>query len=124
MIVPPPSSAVAYFGGDFLIAALGESSGRGQRAAPARFLDLQTDAAHAVVEFAALTGTNQESLESLDTQWFAPARSALVSGEIERVDVVANDLHFRLGKRSHLRFWHRRRKWLARLAAADGAAKA
>jgi len=124
MVMPPPNLAVAYSGSDFLIAALGELTGHGQRAAPASFPDLDTDSTHAVVEFAALTGTIHESLEVLDTQWFAPVTAALKSGEIERLDVVANDLHFRLGKRSHLRFWHRRRKWLARLAAADGAAKA
>jgi hypothetical protein len=124
MIMPPPNLAVAYLGSDFLIAALGESTGRGQRAAPAGFSDLDTTTAHAVVEFAALTGTIHESLEVLDTQWFAPVRAALKSGAIERLDVIANDLHFRLDRRSHLRFWHRRRKWLARLAAADGAAKA
>jgi hypothetical protein len=124
MVMPPPSNTVAYYGGDFLIAALCGLAGSGQRSVPVGYSALEPDAAHSVVEFAALTGTVHESLEVLDTHWFAPVRAALMSGEIQQVDLVANDLHFRLGERSHFRFWRRRRNWLARFAAAGKVTKA
>jgi hypothetical protein len=70
-----------------------------------------------VVEFAPLTGASHESLEALDLNWFAPAKSALVTGDIQELDLIANDRCFRIRARGHWKFWRRRRPWLASLAS-------
>jgi hypothetical protein len=119
---PPPRERVegwradaAYFGGDPMIAALSrlDSSPAG---APKQLAHIQSDAPHVVVEFAALTGEPHESLETLDTNWFAPAKSALLTGELRELELVANDRRFRIGTRAHWRVWRRRRTWLAQFA--------
>jgi hypothetical protein len=71
---------------------------------------------HAVVEFAPLTGGQQETLPALETRWFAPARAALEEGRLECVQVVANDRLFTVRPRARLKFWRRRRGWLESLA--------
>jgi hypothetical protein len=71
---------------------------------------------HAVVEFAPLTGGQQETLPALETRWFAPARAALEEGRLEYVQVVANDRLFTVRPRARLKFWRRRRGWLESLA--------
>jgi hypothetical protein len=115
--VEPWHSAAAFYGGDPMIAALNRHPGGRARGAPAQWAHIDSDAPHVVVEFAALTGGPHESLEALDTHWFAPVKSALVTGGIREVDLVANDRRFRIGPRPQWKFWRRRRPWLASFAS-------
>jgi hypothetical protein len=112
-------AADAYYGGDHLIAALART-GRGglgcARAAPMRLAEIDAGASQVVVEFATLTGAPHETLDALDSNWFAPARSALQAGDIQELELVANDRRFRIGARPQWKFWRRRRPWLATLA--------
>jgi hypothetical protein len=114
-------AADAYYGGDPLIAGLGRllaALGRGgERGAPIHIDEIDPGEANVVVEFAPLTGAPHESLEALDANWFAPVRSALATGDIRELDLVANDLRFRIAARPHWKFWRRRRAWLASLGA-------
>ncbi|HEU5138237.1 MAG TPA: hypothetical protein VFU13_24035, partial [Steroidobacteraceae bacterium] len=87
------------------------------RGAPKQFAHIDAVAAHVVVEFAALTGGPQESLDALDANWFGPAKAALVTGDIGELDLVANDRRFQIGARPQWKFWRRRRSWLASLGA-------
>jgi len=103
----------ACFGGDPLIAALGRHDAHGAHAVPEQLAYVNSRDPHVVVEFAALTGAPHESLEALDANWFAPAKSALVTGDIGELDLVANDRRFRIGARPQWKFWRRRRPWLA-----------
>lgn len=112
--------ADAYLGGDPLIVALSrlDKGGLGSaRDAPKHLAEIDPGAARVVVEFAPLTGAPHESLGALDANWFAPAKSALVTGGIEELDLVANDRRFRIRSRAHWKFWRRRRPWLASLGA-------
>jgi len=112
--------ADAYIGGDPLIAALNRM-GRGghgrARAVPMHLAEVEPEETQVVVEFATLTGASHESLEALDSNWFAPAKSALVTGDIREVDLVANDRRFRIRSRPQWKFWRRRRPWLASLGS-------
>jgi hypothetical protein len=69
-----------------------------------------------VVELTPMCGAPEQSLDRLDACWFAPVRAALNRGQLDRVDVVANDRWFRIAGRSGWRFWRRRSPWLAQLA--------
>jgi hypothetical protein len=112
--------ADAYFGGDPLIAALSRMGGGGPgnaRGAPVHLAEIDAGEAQVVVEFATLTGAAHESLETLDSNWFAPAKSALVTGDIRELDLVMNDRRFRIGARPQWKFWRRRRPWLSSLGA-------
>ena len=100
-----------------MIAALGRFDGGGAIGVPTQWAHLDSDAAHVVVEFAALTGEPHESLEALDANWFAAVKSALVAGDILDLDLVANDRRFRIGARPQWKFWRRRQPWLARLGS-------
>jgi hypothetical protein len=84
---------------------------------PKQLVDLDPDAPHVVVEFAALTGESHESLEALDANWFACLKSALETGNIREVDFVANNRRFTIGARPQRKFWRRSRPWLARLGS-------
>ena len=84
---------------------------------PKQLVDLDPDAPHVVVEFAALTGESHESLEALDANWLATVKSALVTGTIRQVDLVANNRRFRIGARPQRKFWRRGQPWLARLVS-------
>ena len=113
-------AADAYYGGDPLIAALArmERGGLGAaRAAPKQLAEIDPDEAEVVVEFAALTGARHESLEALDSNWFAPAKSALATGDLRQLDLVANDRRFRIEARPQWKFWRRRRPWLTSLGS-------
>jgi hypothetical protein len=127
---PPPDARdgpgradVEFHGGDPLIRHLARRSDDAC-GVPSGWAQLDTMAPHVVLEFAAMTGEPHESLESLDVNWFAPVRAALVAGELRELDLLANDLHFRVGARSHLRFWRRGQSWLSRLGASANAAEA
>ena len=100
-----------------MIAALGRFDGGGAIGVPTQWAHLDSDAAHVVVEFAALTGEPHESLEALDANWFAAVKSALVAGDILDLELVANDRRFRIGARPQWKFWRRRHPWLARLGS-------
>jgi hypothetical protein len=113
-------TASAYLGGDPLIECLSrmEEGGAGfARSAPARLDEIEPGAGEVVVEFAALSGAPHESLESLDANWFAPARSALATGALQELDLVANDRCFRVRAHSHWKFWRRKQHWLASLGS-------
>jgi len=102
-------------GGDpWLIALAGE---RGVSAVPARFEQLPADE-HAVVELAPMSGTPQESLGALESNWFEPLRAALSAGTLDVLNLVANDKTFVVRARAGWRFWRARRGWLAALAEA------
>jgi hypothetical protein len=107
---------VAYFGGDPMIAALSRLDAGRADGAPKQWAHIDSKASHVVVEFAALTGGPHESLEALDANWFAPAKTALRGGVLAELDLVANDRCFRVGARAHWRIWRRRRTWLAQFA--------
>jgi len=110
----------AYFGGDPLIAALSRVGRRGDasvRSAPMKLADIDAGEAPVVVEFATLTGASHENLASLDSNWFAPAKSRLATGEIRQLDLIANDRRFRIDARPQWKFWRRRRPWLASFAS-------
>ncbi|HEV7608716.1 MAG TPA: hypothetical protein VGO61_15335 [Steroidobacteraceae bacterium] len=107
----------AYFGGDPMIAALSRLDAHRAYGVPKQLAQIDSAAPHVVVEFAALTGGSQESLQALDTNWFAPAKAALATGALRQLDLVANDRRFRIGARPHWKFWRRRRAWLASLSS-------
>jgi hypothetical protein len=115
--VEPWHADAVYFGGDPMIGALSRFDGGGASGVPKQLEHLDFDAPHVVVEFAALTGESHESLEALDANWFAGVKSALVTGDIHKVDLVANDRRFRIGARPQWKFWRRRQPWLARLGS-------
>jgi hypothetical protein len=100
-------------GGDPFIKGMASRSGSAETVAG--FSDLG-DSLHHVIEFAPLTGGNQESLPALEKNWFAPSRAALANGRLEYVQVVANDRLFTARRRAGLKFWRRRRGWLESLA--------
>ena len=122
--VEPGSADVAFYGGDPMIAELNRDVGGRAHGVPSRWAQIETDAPHVVLEFAALTGGSHESLQVLDANWFAPAKSALMSGELREIDLLANDRHFGVGARPHWRFWRRRKRWLTQLSRHFPNAKA
>jgi len=112
--------ARAYLGGDPLIEAFsrrGDGSNGSARAAPLRMDEVEAGAGDVVVEFAALTGAPHESLQALDAHWFAQARAALAAGDIQCLDLVANDRRFLIRARQQWKIWRRNRHWLASLAS-------
>jgi hypothetical protein len=115
--VEPGRADAVYFGGDPLIVALNRFAGGRASRIPEQLADLDADASHVVVEFAALTGEPHESLEALDANWLATVKSALVNGNIREVDVLANNRRFRIGARPQRKFWRRSQPWLARLGS-------
>jgi hypothetical protein len=121
---PPPSQAYfRLFGGDPYLEALGKLAPyqgfiRHERASPANgFAGLELDCP-VTVELTPMSGPPSESMTMLDTQWFAPARAALASGALERLDLVVNDLRFRVASRSGWKLWRRRRSWVEHLMLA------
>jgi len=108
-------SDVVCYGRDPMIEALMREAGENARDAPGHWAQIDMQVPHVVVEFAALTGGSHETLEALDTNWFAPVRTALMNGNLREFAVIANDRRFRIGARSRHRFWRRHRPWLARL---------
>jgi hypothetical protein len=116
-----PGEKVQVFGGDPFLPAL---AGAPVSSAPQSFAALDAGDNRCVVEFAPMSGAKNESLTELDAHWFAPAREALSSGEIDTVDLVANDRWFRIAKYPRWRLWRRRTSWLAQLARRVPNAKA
>lgn len=113
-------NANAYLGSDPLIEGLHRMHGGeagSARSVPKRLADVDRELTDIVAEFAALTGEPRESLEALDENWFAPARAGLKTGDIRRVELVANDRCFRIRARPQWKVWRRHRHWLARLGS-------
>jgi hypothetical protein len=84
--------------------------------APAIFTPFVNDA---FVEFAPMSGPRPESLVTLETQWFAPARAALQRGDLESLTIVANDRVFTLRQRSGWKFWRRSLPWIESMGRAS-----
>ena len=113
-----------FYGGDPLVSALSRQVAGRERTVPKDWAQIDSSTPHVVLEFAPLTGEPHESLEALDANWFAPAQAALIAGQLPEVELLANDLLFRVGARSHWKFWRGRRPWLAQLGTGARAAKA
>jgi hypothetical protein len=111
------AAPVAVHGQDTWLGALAEVCGQATLQ-PARDFAAVTHAAHAVVEFAPMSGTPEEALPALDARWLAPARAALSRGELSVLEVVANDRCFRVHARPAWRWWRARRRWFEHLGSA------
>lgn len=107
---------VELYGADPLVGGLSSMRQPQRRGAPQSLAQIDSARAHVIVEFAALTGRAHEGLAALDANWFAAARQALTSGELSRLEIVANDRCFRITPHAHWRFWRRPRGWLENLA--------
>lgn len=114
---PPNATGIEaeFRGGDPLIAALARHQDQRVRGVPKAFSQLESGPAHVVSEFAPLTGDPHERLSALEEYWFAPARTALQSGALREIEIVANDRVFRITSGARWRFWRRKAHWLARL---------
>jgi hypothetical protein len=113
---PPAIADVEFRGHDPLItslAALADS----EPGLPPGFAQLQPARRHTVVQFAALTGGAEESLPTLEAQWFGPVRGALQAGDLDSLALVANDRVFEMTPGGAWKFWRRRRHWLEALKA-------
>jgi hypothetical protein len=80
---------------------------------PRAFGDLAGAAGY--VEFAPMSGRPSHALPEIERHWFAPARNALLSGELEELRIVANDRMFAVRAPARFKFWRRRRNWLESL---------
>ena len=101
-------------GGDPVVAGLRPTEPSIRRAST--LSEVERTADHVVAEFATLIGQPDQALPWLETHWFAPARQSLESGQLARLQLVANDLLFTVKPRAGWRFWRRRRTWLESLA--------
>jgi hypothetical protein len=116
----PPLAATAtplhFHGDDPAFAGLARVlTGAPPAPLPGGFDALRTDPGRTIVELTPLDGAPGRGLQSLDTQWLAPARSALDGGTLAALDIIANDRWFRIAGRSRWRFWRARKSWLERL---------
>ncbi len=116
LVLPASISTTVFNGEDPWLAALSRAvTGRLCEPAPAHFDALAQSAEHAIVELTPMSGVPQESLASLESGWFTPLRAALERGAMEAAELVANDLCFRIWRRSGWRFWRRRGGWVEHL---------
>jgi hypothetical protein len=114
----------AYLGEDPWLAALARAqTGFELRPAPAQFGDLDAAAEHVFVELTPM-GAAAGSLAHIDAQWLGPARLALIGGQLEAVEVIANDRHFITRRFGAWRFWRRGRHWMDLLRRPDRATHA
>ena len=116
--VEPGKVDTEFHGGDPLIAELNRQAGARAQPAPRQWAEVAASTSHVSIEFAPMTGAPHETLSSLETLWFAPAREALSSGELPELELLANDRCFRIGAHARWRFWRARRSWLAQLGKA------
>jgi hypothetical protein len=112
------------YGGDPLMSGLSRMRQFPLRAVPEALAQVEGSRQHVIAEFAVLTGHAQESLAAIDTSWFAAARHALESGALGGLDLVANDLCFRITPRARWKFWRREKSWLENLARLPAGPKA
>jgi len=103
-----------FFGGDPFLNALGNGA---LNPPPASFHGPDSNARRVVAEFAPMSGSPEESLPALDTNWFARIRAELRSGRLSAVDLIANDRVFHIAARAGWRIWRRRSPWLEQLAS-------
>jgi hypothetical protein len=104
-------------GTDPFVAALENLGAREPAGArPASFAELSS-APSTILELAPMSGAPSESLPALESNWFAPARTALSEGTLDLLTIVANDRVFRVRRRQGWKFWRRRRSWLQSLGA-------
>jgi len=116
---------VALYGDDLFLAGVAATVSHATHAPiPAGLTAIENAAPHHVVEFAPMSGEPQESLTRLDENWFMPARIALATGVLSSLEVIANDLCFRIAGRAGWRFWRRQRGWLENLARSAQPLKA
>jgi hypothetical protein len=124
---PPtaPETTLCFQGDDPAFVGLARAlTGRAPAALSTSFDALRAAPGRAVVELTPVNGAPGASLQSLDTEWFAPARAALNGGTLAALDIVANDRWFRIAARPGWRIWRRRRSWLTRLRQRPARAKA
>ena len=118
-----PMGEVRFHGDDPFLRALAESFARSHERevrlapAPRAYSTVDPDAEQAVVELTPMTGPPEQSLHSLEANWFAPLRAALANGSLEACDLVANDRWFNIRARSGWKFWRRKVKWLEQLGS-------
>jgi len=116
---------VALYGDDpFLAGVAAVASHATLAAVPASLTAIDGAAPHHVVEFAPMSGQSQESLASLDDNWFLPARTALAAGMLSSLEIIANDCCFRIAGRAGWRVWRRQRGWLENLVRGAQIGKA
>jgi hypothetical protein len=119
-----------FHGGDPFLLALAESFALSHRRevrcipTPPSFAALEPGAGRAVVELTPMSGSSQESLHSLEANWFVAVRAALNNGSLASCDLVANDRWFRIHSRAGWKFWRRSGSWLQRLGSESPEAKA
>lgn len=114
---PVLSRAPRFFGEDLFLGGVARDLGGTAFPAPAGFDALPPDADDVVVELMPMSGTADESLAKLESRWFAPLRAALARGALDRVDLHANDRHWRIDRGNDWKFWRRRQGWRAALKA-------
>jgi hypothetical protein len=113
-----------FYGGDPYLSGLSRAAKASRMIEPPeRFSGLDPVPEHHIVELAPMSGP-RESLESIEANWFAPARAALLDGTLGALDIVANDRWFRIGAHPGWRWWRKRRNWFASLGRNASAAKA
>lgn len=71
---------------------------------------------HHIVELTPMSGDSRQSLAFVEEHWFEPARSALESGAMNQLDIVANDTCFRVTPWMRWRYWRPRRNWFENVA--------
>jgi hypothetical protein len=111
------SRAPVFHGSDLFLGGVARELGSVAQPAPARFDALPPDADDSVVELMPMSGPSEELLARLETHWFAPVRAALARGALDRLDLLANDRHWRIDRGGGWKFWRRRQGWLAALKA-------
>ena len=116
-----PLAEPRFFGGDAFLSAL---AGSPVTPPPVSFAAIKAGESRCVVELSPMSGPKDESLAALDSSWFGPAREALGKGDLESVDLIANDRWFRIAARPGWRIWRRRSSWLDQLARQLPEAKA
>jgi len=113
----PATRAPVLFGEDPFLGGLARDLHVGLQPAPASFEALPAEADDAIVELAPMSGPADQSLAKLETRWFAPLRAALARGVVTRIDLLANDRHWRIERGGRWKFWRRRQGWLDGLKA-------
>jgi hypothetical protein len=115
-----PLAKPRFFGGDAYLSAL---AGARVTPPPVSFA-MEAGEGRCIVELSPMSGPKDEALAALDSNWFAPVRAALGEGELESVDLIANDRRFHISAHPGWRIWRRRSSWLDQLARHLPEAKA
>jgi hypothetical protein len=106
-----------FHGEDPWLAACADHITAREIAAPPGGFAALTGTDHAIVELTPMSGERRDSLGTVEAQWFAGVRAALAAGSLESVDLIANDIRYRIAARPAWRIWRRRAPWLAVLKA-------